>query len=547
MTNIDVVFATPVRAELAEGDAPAPRTIAGLAIPFGVASAPDSASRSRYMFEGAPENVDELVDVVHGHDDQRVVGRLAEPWAPTDDGLPARARIFSTRDGDDLLELARESVLTGFSAGMEVARFTEAPDGVRHVAAGDYTVRHLGVVRRPAFASTGLTVAASAAQGAPMTTTTLDPAPVALPTIAELAEAVAPAVAEIVREAAASGRHPLAQFATEADFIQAVIHAEPEDAKKLQAAFAAADFAVPDQLTTDNPGVIPPGWRTEIKMNLDSRRPAIAAFGAIGLPDAGMDASWPYLDPALDLKTIIARQAAEKTDLAGVKIKILKGSEPIKTAGTVSDISYQLLLRSSPAYLQAYLEICRAAWAVYTEIQFETKLSAIAAAGGFLPTTAEEWTAALFAQSSAVRSATGAPANIVGVSTDVFGVLGGMSKDFVNPAYGTQNVGGTAAANTLKVNVNGLDIEEWPYLAAGTAIVSNDAAAKFPEYGPQVATAEDVRKLGRDVAVWGMYEDAEVYFPAGVRKLTGVDPGGVQTTDDEPVIEAPSAGRRSSK
>lgn len=527
MTTTLVQFVTPVRAELAEGDAPPPRTITGLAVPFGVESLPDSASRARYVFEGPPDNTDDLVDVVREHNPDQVVGRLAEAWAATDEGLPARARVFNTRDGDDLLELAREGVLTGFSVGTEIAKFTEAPGGVRHVAGGDYTVHHLGVVRRPAFASTGLTVAASAASPEVPVTVTL-PEPVALPTIAELAEAVAPAVAQMVREATDAGLHPLAQFATEADFIQAVIHAAPEEAVRLQAA-----FAVPDQITTDNPGVIPPGWRNDIKMNLDSRRPAITAFGAIGLPDGGMDSNWPYLDPALDLATIIKRQVTEKTDLEGVKIKILKASQPIKTAGTVSDISYQLLLRSSPAYLQAYLEICRAAWAVYTEAVFEAALVAGGVDGGDIPTDAASWTAALFAQSSAVRSATGAPANIVGVSTDVFGLLGGMSADFVNPAYGTQNVGGTAAANTLKVNVNGLNVEEWPYLADGTAVVSNDAAAKFPEYGPQVATAEDVRKLGRDVAVWGMYEDAEIYFPAGVRVLNGTTPPGVLATDSD--------------
>lgn len=510
----EVQFVTPVRVELAEGDAPPPRTISGLAVPFGVASLPDSATRSRWVFEGPPANVDDLVDVVREHNPDHVVGRLAEAWAPTGDGLPARARVFATRDGDDLLELAREGVLTGFSVGTEIDRFTEDGDGVRHVGAGDYTVHHLGVVRRPAFNTTGLTVAASAAtEDRPMTVTTAEP--VALPTIAELAEAVAPAVQAMIREASHVGTHPLAQFATFADFVQAVIHAAPEDAQRLQAA-----FAVPDQVTTDNPGVIPPGWRSTIAMNLDARRPAITAFGAIGLPTAGMTSSWPYLDPTLDLSTIVAQQVAEKTDLAGVPIKILKGTEDIKTAGTVSDISYQLLTRSDPAYLQAYLTICQAGWAVFTEAVFEDALEAIAILDGTLPAnTVAGWSAALFAASSRVRSATGAPANIVGVSTDVFAGLG--SLPFVNPAYGTNNQQGTAGANTLTVNINGLNVEEWPHLSANTAIVSNDTAAKFPEWGPQVATAEDVRKLGRDVAVWGMYEDGEVYFPAGVRKLTG--------------------------
>jgi len=535
-TSTDVTFLTPVTAALAEGDEPAARTITGLGIPFGVASLPDSVSRSRYVFTGPPSNVDELVDVVREHDDNAVVGRLAQAWDPTDDGLPTVARIFRTRDGDDVLELAREGVLAGFSARTEISKFTEAPGGVRHVAGGDYNVTHMGVVRRPAFDSTpGLTVAAASAGGTVTVTAPEAPQVVELPTVAELAAQVAPVVAQLVAELNQGGRHPLAAYPTEAAYLEALFAAEGDDQLRLVAA-----FAVPDQVTTDNPGVIPPGWRTEIKMNLDARRPAITALGSTGLPPAGMDASWPYLDPALDLKSIIAKQAAEKGDLAGVKIKILKGTEPIETAGTVSDISYQLLTRSSPDYLSAYLEICRAAWAVYTEVVFESELEAVATDDGALPTDAETWRTALFAESAKVRNATGAPASVVGVAADVFITLGGF--DFPNPNYGTQNVAGTSSAATLRINVNGLEIEEWPYLTAGTAIFTNDTAAKFPETGPQVATAEDVRKLGRDVAVWGMYERSEVYFPAGVRKLfTAVVPG---AADAEPETSTPAKGAK---
>jgi hypothetical protein len=152
---------------------------------------------------------------------------------------------------------------------------------------------------------------------------------------------------------------------------------------------------------------------------------------------------------------------------------------------------------------------------------------------GVAPLTADAFATALFAASSKVRTATGAPANIVGVSPGLFQTLGGLPT-LRNPAYGVQNAAGTAAANTLTINVNGMNVEEWPYLPETTMVVSNSAAAKFPEYGPQVATAEDVRKLGQDVAVWGMYEDAEVYYPAGVRAYVtvvgGADAGGEPPT-----------------
>ena len=138
MTRVYVTFTTPLCAELAAGDAPEPRTISGLAVPFGVPSAhPDSASKRHYRFDGPPANVDELVDVVRGHDPDAVIGRLASAWEPDETGMPGRARIFSTTAGNDALIEASEGVLTGFSLAAEIAHFTEDPDGVRAVAAGD--------------------------------------------------------------------------------------------------------------------------------------------------------------------------------------------------------------------------------------------------------------------------------------------------------------------------------------------------------------------------------------------------------------------------
>jgi hypothetical protein len=474
--------------------------------------------------------VDDLVDVVREHDGDTIVGRLAEAWAPTDDGLPSTARVFRTRDGDDVLELAREGVLAGFSIATEIARYTEAPTGARHVAAGDYTVIHLGVVRRPAFESSGLTVAASAAPGGTVTVTTPEATGVVeLPTIAELAAQTAPVVAQLLADIERTNRHPLAAFATFGDFATAVMHADPAEALTLQTA-----FAVVDQVTTDNPGVIPPGWRTAVKMNLDARRPAITATGGpTGLPDAGMDANWPYFDG--DLDAIIGQQIAEKTEITGPKISIEKATEPILTAGAISDISYQLLLRSSPSYLDAYLRILQAAWARYTEAKFEQRLYADATPSGVaLPATADAIRGALFAASSQVEDATGAPATAVGVASDLWPVWGGL-PGLHNPAYGTNNAAGTASAATLSININGLEIKRWPFLPAGGAVVTNGEAAKFAEYGPQVANHEDVRKLGRDVGVWGMYEEAEIYFPAGVIKLAAA------------VEDAPAGRGRSAK
>jgi hypothetical protein len=508
--RVTVTFAAPVVAELGAAGGPA-RSISGLAVPFGVPSGPSLLDGVRYEFSGPPANADDLLDLVRGHDDDAVIGRLAAPFAAGPDGLHATARVFATSRGADALVEASEGVLAGFSVSAEITEYSTDPaTDVRSVTA--WSARHLGLVRRPAFTeSRGLTVAASHLEAPMPDTLTAPPAVAPLPTLAELAAAVGDQLRTELAAAAEGGRHPLAQFAREADYVRAAAASEGEEHTRLVAA-----FAVPDQTTGDNPGVMAPQWRNVIQMNLDARRPAITGTGGpIGLPDSGMTANWPYWNG--DLDAIIGPQAAEKTDLAGVKISILTKSQPILTAGTVSDISYQLLLRSSPSYLESYLRICRAAYARYTEARFEAAVAAggTAAASPPDPADASEFSAWLFEASQAVEDATGAPASIVGVASDVWGQLGSL-ESLLNPDYGTSNAQGVASASTLRVNVNGLQITRWPFLTAGQVVATNGSAVRFAEQGPMVANGEDVRKLGRDVAVWGMYEEAEIYFPAGI-------------------------------
>jgi hypothetical protein len=516
MNPVDLVFPVeagkPVAASFAAAEADAEkRHLVGPAVPFGKPSGP-AMDGFRYQFSGPPENLDELIDVVDEHNDWAVVGRLAEQWAVSDAGLDARARVFNTSRGNDVLVETVEGVKTGFSVRAAFEDF-EQVDDVRHVE--KWTALHLGVVRRPAFTeATGLTLAASAhTKGTPMTEQTTPPAGtgaavVELPTVAELAAQVA----EHLESEAQRGRAPLARFATAQQFYAEFRAADEEGRQAL-----AVEFALVDQITANNPGVMIPGWRTELKANLDARRPAITALGSQGLPDTGMSVSWPYYNGNLD--AIIAQQVAEKAELQSTRIDILQDSENILTAGAASDISYQLLMRSSPSYLEAHNRILFAAWARYTEARFEAALLA----GGTqrtpelpadlkLDTAAVTLNGLLWEASSAVEDATGAPADTVLMSKNLFAELGYNAKLIA----GDDNTGSSnGRAQTIRVGQ--FDVTKAPFLPNDTTIVTNGQAAKFSESGPMLATEENVARLGRDVAVWGMYVPAEIYFPAGVR------------------------------
>ena len=274
--------------------------------------------------------------------------------------------------------------------------------------------------------------------------------------------------------------------------------------------------ALVDQITTNNPGVMQPGVVGQVRGIIDGGRPGVTAFGREGLPAGGMSVDWPYFDG--DLSTLVGLQAAEKTEITSVRVDLKKGTSALKTYAGGSDISYQLIRRSSPAYLDAYGQIMLAAYSVVTDKAFvdavEAGMTGTEVVVDFATADNDAVREAVFAASVAVQQATGAPASFVLADAIAFGAIGGALN--INGAANGQ--AGSANAATLSPNMSGLPVIFDPNVNAGTAIVSNGAAAAWHEDGPFEATDEDVAKLGRNVAYWGMGATA-IYVPKGIIPL----------------------------
>ena len=171
-----------------------------------------------------------------------------------------------------------------------------------------------------------------------------------------------------------------------------------------------------------------------------------------------------------------------------------------------------------------------------TEITFDAAL--VAGAGATVvydPSGADadgsKAKAFLFAASAKVKKATGTPATAALVSSDVFAHWGGQPW-LQPPMYGTQNVPGTAAASTLRINISGLEIVEAVGMAPGNIVVSNPEAARWFEDGPFLVTAEDVAKLGTDAAIWGMGITG-ITVPTGVVKASATQADATRFEKDQ--------------
>jgi HK97 family phage prohead protease len=428
-----------------------------------------------------------------------------------EDGLFIDFDIVNTAQGRDAAVLARTNSVKGLSVGFMSAKnvMTKARDAITHTAA---SLLEVSLTPYPAYATAGVS-AIRENEGETMSDTMDSTEAVSVDSEAREAIAqVRESLANIEARAFVSEPvHPLAQFRSFGEYSKAVLAGDIEAR------------ALADQITDNNPGVMPPVWLLQVKGIIDLGRPAITSVGG---PESagsfGMDINWPYFDG--DLTEIVEAQANEKEEVNSVEIDLEKGDATLATYAAGSDISYQLLQRSSPSYLDAHNRIMAASYSTVTDRKFTNDLWTGSSNTNIYDlsadTTGAKFREEVFLASMEVEDATGAPASVVLASTALFQAIGGWSTFFPAP-YGVQNVSGVATASTLEVNVSGLRVIRAKWLdtdADRHAIVLNGEAARWVEDGPRLATAENVSKLGRDVAIYG-YGATAVYLPAGVVRL----------------------------
>jgi HK97 family phage prohead protease len=420
------------------------------------------------------------------------------------DGLYIDFNIANTVQGRDAATLIRTGSAKGLSVGFMPTKsvWNRAKTAVQHMAA---SLMETSITHMPAYPTAGVTAIREEEMSVETVEVETAPAVTADIQAREAIASVREQVAQIEARsyAAAPEVHELAQYRSLGEYRLAVLNGEIE---------ARALF---DQVTDNNPGVLPPNWSTIVRGIFDLGRPTINAFGVESAGTTGTTFNWPYWDG--DLTTIVEEQVDEKDEVNSVAINILKGTATLKTFAAGSDISYQLLQRSSPSYVDAHTRIMINSYVQVTDIAF---VGAVYAARTPLnyniatDTDGSKFREAVFAASVECQTATGMMAEFVLVSPDVFKKIGGWSTFFPSN-YGTFNVSGTAQANTLGVNVSGLPVILDRNIGGNAILVSNREAAKWIEDGPRLATVENVAQLGRDVAVYG-YGASQIISGAGI-------------------------------
>ncbi len=512
----------------------------GMAVPYGerITGTPEYGSATEEFQAGAFRDHPSTI-VIDQHNGVPVTGRVV--LRDTAEGLTFSGKLLATPRAAEFAALVRAGVI-GPSIEFAPGEITRSKTGVVHtrVAAigaiagtyrpaysGSFTARHMEGPRVSDVKET---------EPEPQPEPTPEPKPVPAPVAirqADIAVVAQQITDEAIRKYAAqnafSGGGAVDLFTdyrgkTFGELAERAFADGAERTDREWIARAMRTFA--DTVTTSsaNAGMVTPGVVGDVAGIVSRGRPAITAFGGPrAIPDvSGMSIDWPYYDGTLT--SAVGAQSAEKAEITSVAMNIKKGTEALATYAGGSDVSYQLLRRSTRNYLDVYFRILLTAWGVVTDAAFVTELESGSVTSDFgealSGVDATEFKNLVIDASIAVETATGLPADFVLASTTAFTAF---AKLFT-PVTTLYNTGlGTTDIRTLTVAVGGLPLIHVPSITAGKLIVSNREAAAWYEDGPFQVQDEDVIHLGRNVAIWSMGAGAR-FIPAGIIEMYDVSP-----------------------
>ena len=270
------------------------------------------------------------------------------------------------------------------------------------------------------------------------------------------------------------------------------------------------------QTTADNPGLLPESIVSPLVNYIQVARPIV---GTLGPMDLGSGA-WSYA--RVTQHTSVAKQAGEKTELASRKMLVTKTPLGADTFGGYVNVSKQDINRTSPAILDMVINDLAEQYAIATELEAGTVLTAAATAGPVLPTganTALQVANAVWGAAGQVFAATkGQGRTVVAVAPDQLGVIGPLFPP-INPTNAYSSGFAPPSEQGAQGSIAGLTVIMSAGLAAGTILVYSTAAAKAFEYKYGNLQVVEPSVWGVQVGYAGDF-DAVVIEPTGIVKIT---------------------------
>lgn len=462
------------------------REVSGVAVPFNETIDIGGGWSERFE-KGA---VDLNADVKLFRDHTEIIGRVTE-MEESDEGLMIRAKISETILGNETLNLVKDGAIRSFSVGF-IPVIDEKKE--KTIVRKKVDLKEVSLVAFPAYENASVTEVREVKEE--IMTENKDYS-------ADIAE-VRNHAEELERRldvlATTSVKTPATtQFRSYGEWVKAVA-AGHEDAISLHRSFTGAD-------TGDS--IVKNAWVSDTVRILNAGRPTYNVLSSAALPADGMNVEYPKVNTNT---LAVGEQAAEGDALDYGKLTLTSATAPIKTYGGYTDMSRQVVERSSIAYVDTAFRAMVAKYAAATNAA--ARAAVVAASANFNTATVASWDAdevigALAKAAADVNNESGYALEVILVSSDVFQALAKVvdaaGRPILSNAGATLNTLGSINPVGLTGTILGLPIVMDPSLANGSFYVGNSAALTTYESAgaPFRLNDEEITTLTNSFSVYG--------------------------------------------
>ena len=454
MENQVITFTSGLIANVEE------RLISGKIVPAGTGEVGNTSAGKVVFEKGAialPEDP-KTVKLLNQHDARQPLGKATQ-FTEQEDGIYASFKVSRSNRGSEALILAEEGLQSGLSVGVEVIK-SKQKGNVMFVSAAK--LLEVSLVTEPAFKSAQ--VIDVAAEETPEAVEEIQPTEsetaventpetVAAPVEAAAVEAARPVVTAttFVRERVA----PI----TSAQYLEANIKAAMGDDEARRVVRAA------DDSTSTNTGLTLAPHLNTFLTDTFSGRPAFNAVTRGSLAGiSGMSFTIPRLYTNASSANVAPTVAAVNEGAATSETGMTSAYDTVsiqKYSG-LNEVSFELIDRSSPAFMELLMTELRKAYEKVTDTALITALGTSGTAAATTAATAAGIQSFIATESAAAYKGTGGDyASKLVASTDVWAALIGYTDDNKRPLYSAgnpQNNSGAVSQGSNVGNVLGTDL-----------------------------------------------------------------------------------------
>jgi HK97 family phage prohead protease len=438
-------------------DGESPRTISGIAVPWGVEATVSDGTRVKFE-RGSLPVTGKKPTLLKYHDAEKPVG-VVTGRIDAEDGMVFTARISATSEGNDMLELIKDEAIDAVSVGVEVIDGSYDESGTLVIVKADW--QELSLVTAPAFKGATITeVAATAPQeeSQPMSDK-IEAASVEAP-------APAPAPQLIWAEARRDFKMPSA-----AEYIGKILKGGAE----AQQFLANIKAAAPDVTTTDTPGILPEPIVGPVYNNFRGLRPVVDAIGVKAMPQGGK----VFRRPEVTTHTTIGLSNGENANLDSGTFVVSNNNVTKNVYGGYVRLSEEDMDWTEPEVLGLLLDDMARIYANQTDdVAADALLAGVSATENITSRTVPgDWVSAIYnAASTILSSSNGNLPTHLFLSPNNWAFLGKLVDDADRPLFpniGPMNAFGAVSPGQLTGNAFGLTVVVDRNFAADTAIVGH--------------------------------------------------------------------------